>query len=52
MVENFSMKLWAMKVAKQSVLVIIAGLGAYYGDNVLFLSLVPLFTAVENYLKH
>ena len=44
--------IWAKKVGKQIAIVFLAGLASVYGDNQLYLMLIPAIHGLENYLKH
>ena len=52
MVKKYDWKITLKKVGIQAVVVVIAGLASIYGNNPYFLALVPVFTALENYIKH
>ena len=49
---DFSWKIWGKKLAKQVIVVVIAGVAAVYGNNALYLTIAPALMALENYIKH
>lgn len=49
---KYNWKITAKKFAKSVAYVIIAGLGVAYGQSAWYLALVPLFQALENWLKY
>lgn len=51
-VKKYDWKKTAMKVGKNAVYVILAGLASVYGNNTYYLALAPLLVGVENYIKN
>ena len=49
---GYDLKITGKKALTQLVYVIIAGAGVVYAENPIYLALVPIFTAFENYIKH
>lgn len=49
---TFNWKIWALKIAKNALYVVIAGLAVTYGDNPYYLAIAPLLAGLENYIKH
>lgn len=49
---GYELKKTVIKVGKQLVYIIIAGLAATYGGNPYYLAIAPLISGVENWLKH
>ena len=45
-------KRWGKKLAKNSVIVLIAGLAAVYADNPLYLAIAPSLLAIDNAVRH
>jgi len=52
MKQGFDIKIWAKKVFKQAVIVLIAGIASVYGGSEVYLVIAPLLTALDNYIKH
>ena len=50
--EKFSVKIWAKKIVLATLAVAIAGGMAVWQDNIVWLALVPIFQAVQNFIKH
>jgi len=50
--KKFDINIWAKKLGKNLIYILIAGLAAAYGDNQLYLAVAPLIAAVENWLKY
>jgi hypothetical protein len=50
--KKYDWKKTATKVGRSALIVIISGLIAVYGDNPLFLGLIPAAEGLLNYLKH
>ena len=51
-VKGFCWKKWGKKLAKNSAIVVLAGLASVYGGNSWFLALAPGLLALENFVKH
>lgn len=51
-VSKFDWKIWAKKLGKNAVYIIIAGLAATYGDSPYYLAIAPIIMAIENWIKH
>jgi len=49
---KFDWRINAKKGFKMALVVLFAGLASVYGNNPIYLGLVPLFTMIENRLKH
>jgi len=49
---KFSWKIWAMKLGKNAIYIILAGLASIYGDNTYYLAIAPLLAGIENAVKH
>ena len=48
----FDWKIWAKKLAKNIVVIAIAGAAVVYSDNPYWLALAPTILAIENAVKH
>ena len=48
----FDWKIWAKKVGKQLVYLLLAGAAVMYSDNPYFLAIQPALVGLENWLKH
>lgn len=42
----------AWKFGKAAIYVILAGLASVYGDNPMYLAIVPVLVGLENFLRH
>ena len=50
--KGYDWKITAWKFVKQLIFVLIAGLASVYGGNPIYLSIVPILNALENWIKH
>jgi hypothetical protein len=49
---NFDWRIWLKKIGLTTLAVVIAGGIAVWQDNAVWLAILPILQAIENYIKH